>query len=209
VKPAAAPSTAAADPVRDRHARRLGFLHRLAKAGMEQARGLFTRVTARVTEDFERLAKAIRLAILLRRRLEEVGPGFSTACPAPPSRAPTEDSDPSDRPEPTELGEAIARLSGAGREPRERTGDPWLDRDDDTELDTLPVAVLVQRLCEILDVPYDPDLWADAIAPIGAEGSPGRVPRGRAAPNRILWREPPTHPLRSPADPRPPLRPSG
>jgi hypothetical protein len=217
VKPAAPSPTAATEPARARHARRLAFLHRLAKVGMETARALASQVTARVVDDFMRVAKAIRLAILLRRRLEELGPQ-DPATPAAPTKAagpqrpqPPEPPEPPETAELAELGEAVARNSNSERDPADRdldepTGDPWLDRDDDLELDTLPVAALVARLCEILGVAFDPDLWAGADAPIGAQGPPARrVPSQGAA--RRPSAAPPLR--RTAAAPRPRLRLSG
>jgi len=213
VKPAAPSPTAATEPARARHARRLAFLHRLAKVGMETARALASQVTARVVEDFMRVTKAIRLAILLRRRLEELGPQ-DPATPAAPTKAAgpqrPQPPEPPEAAELAELSEAVARNSNSERDPADRdldepTGDPWLDRDDDLELDTLPVAALVARLCEILGVAFDPDLWAGADAPIGAQGPPAR----RVPSLRVAWRETPARALRGLTALRPAACPSG
>jgi hypothetical protein len=187
VKSAAPPPPVAADPAGVRHARRLGFLERLAAAGMEKARGLVARAAIHLIEDFERITKAIRLAILLRRRLEAACPWGLAAPASAPSPTPAGPSDPDELVELAEMAEAMGVAPRAERDRPDRdvvepTGDPWLDRADALELDTLPVAALVRRLCEILDVPFDPELWADGVHPIGAEG--------RAAPTPF----PPAHP---------------
>ncbi|MBS0411945.1 MAG: hypothetical protein JSR86_18650 [Proteobacteria bacterium] len=212
MKPAAPTPPTATEPVWARHARRLAFLHRLAGIGMEKARALASQAAARVVDDFVRVAKAIRIAILLRRRLEELGPQ-DPAAPAAPAIADGPRPQPPERPEAAELAElrrAVARNPSAERDRADRdlgepTGDPWLDRDDDLELDTLPVAALVARLCDILGVPFDPDLWAGADTPIGAQGPPAR----RVPPPRLGWRTPAAPPLRSAAAPNPPVRLSG
>lgn len=183
--PGAAGPTSRTNAVADavRHESRLAFLRRLAAAGMALLRGLVAGAEARapglsapkragegaatLADRFGYLAKAVRVAILLRRRLAEAGPGALPALgpAADPARA-CSDAPRYERETPerqTSTSQSYDRETPE-RGPSERSGDPWLDRSDEAEFKRRSLPALVRRLCAILEVTFDPALWGDGRA---------------------------------------------
>lgn len=172
----------------------------MARRLCDQARrGLVSRergAAAGLAETFARVSKAIRLAILLRQRLEAAGPGALMSALAAAVRirrraAPVGTVPPAERP----------------AERRDSETDPWLDRTDDAELRRRTAPALVRRLCAILGVAHEPALWTDPSAQVEAH-PPGPATEasaiGRPADDAPLPSSP--GPWRSP--PRPASRPS-
>jgi hypothetical protein len=151
------PAPDAADPaLADR---RLAMVERLAEIGMAMAEALRRQVTepgaprvfaGDVGLAFSRIARAVRLTILLAQRLEDGLPAVDGA----DARAEADDAEaePAERLDEREgEGPGCERSERGDREADERV---WLTR---------PISALAAQICRDLDQPYDPALWGDDI----------------------------------------------
>jgi hypothetical protein len=107
---------------------------------------------------YARIARAVRLTILLAERLEQGLPALAqvAAAAAGPDDAPDDSPDDS--------GADLVERERGERGEREADESVWLKR---------PISALAAQICRDLDAPYDPELWADDL--------PGPYPRAEGA----------------------------
>jgi hypothetical protein len=164
----------------------MAAVDRLAEIGMGLAEALHRQATepgaprlfaGDLALAFSRIARAVRLTILLAQRLDDGLPDLSAADDAD-ARAEAEEA--AAEAEPAErLNERETEGPGAERGEREADESVWLKR---------PIGALAAQICRDLDQPYDAALWGDDEGPLGTlppRWGKGRVGGVSAEPGRM------------------------
>jgi hypothetical protein len=142
-------------------ARRMAAVDQLVDVGMALAEALRRQVAepeaprvfgGDLAMAYARIARAVRLTILLAERLEQGLPALAPEAARAASAGPVEAAD--------NLEADLVEREWGERGEREADESVWLKR---------PISALAAQICRDLDAPYDAELWADDI--------PGPYPR--------------------------------
>ncbi len=171
-------------------ARRLEAVDRLVEIGMALAEAMLRQArepdaprvfTGDLALAFSRIARAVRLTVLLAQRLEDGLPALAA------QGAGAEADDAAAQAEPVERldeGEDAPDAERGERGDREADERVWLTR---------PISALAAQICRDLDAPYDRTLWGDDIPgpyPCSARpresGDPGVLSSGALASGKSL-----------------------